>query len=141
MDPTVTSAYNQQVRSVNDDFAAKRASNAFSRTLSQRRGSRNIGDFQQNFRRQLPGLQGSYARRGLGNSGVYQNALQQYTGDYARDLGRMYEDNSTELYQFDMNDATMSAERDRVLADLELQKAQQIALTAQNINNLKPYLG
>lgn len=141
MDANVTSQYNRSVQGVNDDFAAKRTANTFSRTLSQRRGSRNVSDYQRNFRTQLPQYQGSFARRNMADSGVYRNALSQYTGDYSRGLSRMQEDNSANQYQFDVNDAMLVSERDRVLQDLAAQKAQQIAMTAMHINALKPYMG
>lgn len=141
MDSSYTSAYNKNVRSVNDDFAAKRAANTFSRSLSARQGARKLTDFTQGFRRQVPQFQANYANRGLANSGIYQRALQNFTGDYSRDLSRMYEDQAADRYQFDMNDATMVSERDRVLADLEMEKARQIAMTAQNINALRPFMG
>lgn len=141
MDAGITHRYNQAVRGVNDDFAAKRAANTFSRTLSQRRGSRNVADYQQNFRRQLPGFQANYANRGLGNSGVYQRALQNYSGDYSQGLGRLQEDQQAEEYQFGLDDASLISQRDRALADLEMQKANEIAMTAYHINSLKPYMG
>ena len=140
MDAQQSSAYNQSVRSVNDDFAAKRTANTFSRALSARQGARKLTDFQTGFRRQVPQFQANYANRGLGQSGIYQRALRNFTGDYAQDFSRMQEDNAAQGYQFDINDRTMVAERDRVLADLELQKAQRIAQTAMNINALKPYM-
>ena len=141
MDANYTSQYNRSVQGVNDDFAAKRTANTFSRTLAQRRGSRNISDYQRNFRTQLPQYQQNFARRNMADSGVYQKALGRYTGDYSRGLSRMQEDNAAQQYQFDINDATLVAERDRVLQDLALQKAQQIAMTAMHINSLKPYMG
>lgn len=140
MDSAYTSAYNRNARGVNDDFAAKRTANTFSRSLSQRRGSRNMGDSRRNFSRSMPGFQQGFASRGLGNSGVYKNALQQHTGDYARNLGRQQEDLDSEMFQFDMNDRQMVAERDRVLAEMELDKANRIGLTAQNIAALRPYM-
>lgn len=141
MDAAYNAAYNQQVRSVNDDFAAKRAANTFSRGLSTRGYARKIGDFQQSFRRSMPQFQSRFAQRGLADSGVYKRALQNHAGDYSRDLSRMYEDQASQGYQFDMNDAQMVAERDRVLADLQAKKQQDIALTAMNIQMLKPFMG
>lgn len=134
------SQYNRSVAGVNNDFAAKRAANTFSRSLSQRRGSRNLGDYQSDFRRSMPSFQSSFANRGLADSGVYKRALQQRTGDYAQNLGRMQEDQMSDMFQYDLNDRQFVSERDRVLEELQLQKANQIALTALNINALKPYM-
>ena len=140
MDANYTSSYNRSVRGVNDDFAAKRTANTFSRSLSQRRGQRGMQDYSRDFRRQVPQFQQNFAGRGLGDSGVYKRALQNFTGDYARGLGRMQEDMDSQSYQFDMNDRQMVAERDRILAEMELDKASKIALTAQNIAALKPFM-
>lgn len=140
MDAAMNSAFNRSVRGVNDDFAAKRAANTFSRSLSARQGARKLTDFKTGFQRQVPQFQANYANRGLGQSGVYKRALRNFTGDYSRDMSRITEDNSAQRYQFDLNDAQMVSERDRVLADLNLQKQQQIAMTAMNINALKPYM-
>lgn len=140
MDTNYMSQYNRGVAATNDDFAAKRTANTFSRGLSQRRHSRNIGDFQQSFRRNTPTFQAGYAHRGLGDSGIYKRALGRYAGDYSRDLGRMYEDQDSDSFQFDMNDRLYQTEHERTLADLASQKANMIANTALNINALKPYM-
>ena len=141
MDSNYTSSYNRGVRGVNDDFAAKRTANTFSRGLSQRRGSRQMGDATRSFRRQVPSMQQNFAGRGIANSGVYKRAMQNFTGDYTRNLGRMQEDLDSAGYQFDLQDRQLVAERDRVLQEMELAKAQQIAMTAQHIQGLKPYMG
>ena len=141
MESSFTSNYNRSVRGVNDDFAAKRTANTFSRGLSQRRGSRQLGDMRRNFSRQVPQFQQNFAGRGIANSGVYKQAMQRFTGDYTRDLGRAQEDIDASNFQFDMNDRQMVAERDRVLQEMELNKAYQIASTAQHIQGLKPYMG
>lgn len=140
MDNGYMSQYNRSVAGVNDDFAAKRTANTFSRGLSQRRHSRSIGDFQQNFRRQTPTFQAGFAHRGLGDSGVYKRAMSRWAGDYSRDLGRMYENRDSDMFQFDMNDRLYETEHSRALDDLALGKATMIANTALNINALKPYM-
>lgn len=140
LDPNQVSQYSSAKRNINNDFAAKRSANTFSQTLSQRRGTRQQSDFTSGFKRQVPSFTAGFANRGLGGSGVYQRAMQQFTGDYARDLGRMQEDQFSEQAQFGMNDAALVNERDRVLGDLELDKANQIAMTAMGINGLRPYM-
>lgn len=140
MESSYTSSFNRSVRGVNDDFAAKRTANTFSRSLAQRRGQRDMQDYSRDFRRQVPGFQQNFAGRGIANSGVYKQALQNFTGDYTRNLGRMQEDMDSQGYQFDMNDRQMVSERDRILAEMELDKANKIALTAQNIAALKPFM-
>ena len=135
----------QRQNAIHQDFAAKQAANTFSRTLSQQRGSRQQADFRQGFQRSLPKFTGSFARRGMTGggiqSGVFQNAMRNYVGDYTRDLGRMQEDYFIQDQQFGFDQARFTAERDNALADLAAQKAALIAQTAQQIAALKPYIG
>lgn len=139
------SPYLQQENSVRNDFAAKSAANAFSRTLAQQRGDRQMNDFRMGFRRQLPSFTSSFGRRGMTgggiNSGVYRNAMQNYVGDYTRNLGQMQQDYSGQLQQFDFDQQRFVAERDNALANIAAQKAAMIASTAQQIAALKPYMG
>lgn len=83
----------------------------------------------------------NYASRGLGNSGVYQRALQRFTGDYADQVGRLDQQGLDSEREFTFNDASYKAEYEQTLADLEMQKAQQIAQTASGINGLRPLIG
>lgn len=135
----------QRQSSVQQDFAAKSAANTFSRTLSQQRGSRQQADFTQSFNRGLPSFGAGFARRRLSgggvSSGVFQNAMQNYVGDYTKNLGRMQEDIFNQDRQFEFDQARFTAERDQALADIASQKAALIAQTAQQINALKPYMG
>lgn len=139
------SPYIGQENAVRNDFAAKSAANAFSRNLGQQRGSRNITDFRQGFKRQLPQFTASFGQRGLSGggirSGVMQGAMRNFVGDYTRDLGRAQEDNFNEMQQYDFNQSRFQAERDRALADLQAQKAATIAATAAQIAALRPYMG
>ena len=130
-----------QKRAINDDYAAKVTANQFSRQLSKKRGARDQADFTQGFRRQTPGFAAGYAHRGLGNSGVFTKALGQFTGDFTQGLGRMQQNNAAELASFDFRGAEYAASRDQALGDIELQKAQMIANTAQQINALRPLMG
>lgn len=128
-----------------NEYAAKSAANTFSRTLSQQRGNRQLGDMRRSFGRQLPSFTASFGRRGLSGpgirSGVMQRAMNNYIGDYTRDLGRAQGDLDNEMRQFDFNQARFAAERDNALASLEAQKAAMIAQTAQHILGLKPMMG
>lgn len=135
----------RQQRSVQNDYAAKSTANTFSRGLAQQRGNRNIFDFKQSFGRQMPSFTAGMAQRGMAGagvqSGVYQQAMQNFVGDHTRGLGRMTEDNFNSMRQFDMNQAGFDAARSSSMADIEAQKAQQIAQTAFNIQSVRPLMG
>ena len=139
-----TSAFEAKRRTVNDQYARQTANNAYARFLSQQRGDRGIADFRQDFSRKAPKFTASFGQRGLTGGGVrsgsYQRALQNYLGDYTRDLGRAHEDQQQSLRQYDLNDADYATARNSALADIEMEKARQIAMTAENLRALAPYL-
>lgn len=126
-------------------YSQNLAQNTFSRNLAQKRGNRQVGDFRRDFQRQLPGFTASFARRGMSGpgikSGVMQRAMNNYVGDYTRNLGYMKDDLNDNLRQFDFDASRFAAERDSTLASLEAQKAALIAGTAQHITGLKPLMG
>lgn len=74
-------------------------------------------------------------------SGVQQNAMQNYLGDYTRNTGQMQADQHDAMQQFDFNGARYQADLDRELADIHAQKQAMIAATAQHITAIKPYIG
>ena len=137
-----TSVYERQRRGINEDYGTKAATNAYSRFISQQRGERGINDYTQSFRRKTPGFTASYGKRGLTGpgvkSGIYQNAMKNYLGDYNQNLNRMYSDQATEGRQYDLTEAQLTSARDRALADMEADKAKEIAMAASYLSALKP---
>ena len=140
-----TSVYERSRRQVNDQYAANRSANAYSRFLSQRRGSRQVADFNRQFKRQTPQFVSGYARRGLtgpgARSGVYNQALQRWATDHQRGHNDLLSDYAAEQRMFDMNDARFDQERQRALLDIEADKQREIALAALNIKQLRPLIG
>lgn len=137
-DPSV---YEAKRRGINDSYTSQSATNAYSRFLSQQRGERTIGDYTRDFKRAVPGYTAGYAKRGLAGggvqSGVYQNAMRNYVGDYGQNLNRLYADQQNETNQFDLNQANLQAQRDRAIADMEVDKAREIANAAYYLNVLR----
>lgn len=140
-----TSRYAAQANSVNEDYGAKSATNAYSRTLAQQRGNRNLGDLTRNYGRQRPSFDASFGRRGLSgpgvSSGVAQNALQRYVGDYERGYGRLQGQIQEEQQGYMLNQANLDSQRERALADIEAQKQNEIALAAMNLKAFAPLIG
>lgn len=140
-----TSRYEGARRGVQDEYAAKRVANEFGRFTSQQRGQRALGDYTKGFKRQQGQFMGGYAQRGLTGggirSGAFQRALQNRVTDYSTGLGRMKQDMDWQQKQYDMADAQLEAWRKAALADIDMQKAQEIALAALNINAIKPIIG
>lgn len=140
-----TRVYTRQGQGIQNDYAAKSATNAYSRFLSQQRGDRGITDYQQQFNRSLPGVTAKYAKRGLAGSGVqsgvYGKAMQTYVGDYQQNLNRQLADQQGDLRQYDLTEAQLSTARDRALSDMETDKAKEIAMAASYLSALKPQFG
>jgi hypothetical protein len=137
-----TSVYERQRRGINEDYGAQSATNAYARFLSQQRGERSIADYTQGFKRGLPNLTAAYGRKGLAGgrvrSGVYGRSMQNYIGDYTQGLNRQLADVATQNRQYDLTEAQLSSARDRALADMESDKAKEIALAAQYLSALRP---
>jgi hypothetical protein len=70
-----------------------------------------------------------------------QRSMQNYVGDYYRDYARAGQDQTQGLQQFDLEQNRMDAWRTGSLADLELQRTQEIANAAQNLEALRAYFG
>lgn len=137
--------YAQQASDVQYRANTDLANNAYGRFLSQQRGSRGLGDMRTAFNRQLPGYKASWSQRGMAGpgiqSGVYQRGLSNTMGDFARDYGRMQQDNQQELNNYDLQAAGINAYLNSSLANIEQQKQNDIANAALMIEALRPFLG
>lgn len=120
---------------------ASLAQNAYSRFLAQQRGARDLGNIDIAQTRGLEGLGSAYAQRGLTNSGLYQNAQ----NDYAQGWMQQRQDSLDRLYQ-SLRDAAYSDSNawssfNNSVADKEAEKVQQILQTAAQLASLKPFMG
>lgn len=137
--------YGQKLSGLSSQYGAKAAQNAYAQFLSQQRGARKKFNFQEQYNKQAPKVVSSYSKRGLAgpgvSSGVYSRGLQ----DYAKGIDTAWNDlnleNSNELNNLRMQDTTGSADYNAAWADLEFQKAQNIANTAATLAAFKPFLG
>jgi hypothetical protein len=138
-----TSVFERQRRSINSRHASESANNQYTQFLSQQRGNRQIGDFKRGFERQQPSFTARWGQRGMTGGGVqsgaFQQSLQRRLGDYTRDLGRMETDLASQLQQGQLNQGRLDAWREEQLAQLEADKAAQIAQAALNLKAVKPY--
>jgi hypothetical protein len=67
--------------------------------------------------------------------------MRNYVGDYQQQLNRGYADTQNEMNQYDLNAANMVADRDRAFADIEVDKAKEIANAAAYLTQLKSQFG
>jgi hypothetical protein len=138
------SSFMRQGSAVRNRFANDSAQNTFSKNRSQTQHGNAMADFNRGFKRQLPGFTAGFARRGLGGgvkSGVMGRAMNNFVGDYTREVGRAQQNQFDDMQQFDFNQSRFAADRDSALADIEAQKAATIAQTAAQISALQPYMG
>lgn len=138
--------YESQRRGIDENYAAQMAANTYSRSLAQTRGNRNLNLMRQGFERQTPTFMSGFGQRGFGrgvgsNSGVMQQSMRNYLGDYQRDFGYAQNDLTQQLREFDLTAAQLGAQRTGSYADLELSKARDIAFAAQNIEALRSQFG
>ena len=126
-----TSIYERRRRDVNADYTDRAATNAYSRFISQQRGERGIQDYTQSFQRNTPKFAAGFGQRGLTGpgvkTGIYQNAMKNYLGDYNQNLNRLYSDQATSGRQYDLSESQLTTARDRALSDIETDKAKEIA--------------
>ena len=143
--PYNAGAYERQKRDIEYDYGQQATTNAYGRFLSQQRGERSLGDTSRMFGRAYPSYKAQFGQRGLGGpgirSGVQQQAMSNYAGDYLRDYGRQQQDLTQQLQQFDLNQQNLDAFKQQSLADLEAQKAEQIANDANALEYLRQLVG
>src|SRR5262245_21468276 len=143
--PYNAGAYERQKRDIEYDYSTQAATNAYGRFLSQQRGERTLGDLRRGFQREIPSYRATFGQRGLAGpgiqSGVQRQSMANYVGDYMRQYGQTAQDLTQQLQQFDLTEQQLGAFRQQSLADLEAQKAEQIANDAQAIEYLRQLVG
>ena len=135
----------RESRDRTQDYAMSTANNAFDKAFFARRGSRSMQDFSKGFNRELPSYTAGQLQRGLGGggvqSGVMNRAMRNYVGDYTQQLGRMQDDYNLGLNRFDFTQGVNTDNYNLAMSDLESQKANAIAMTADVLSRLRQQLG
>jgi hypothetical protein len=143
--PYDAGAYERQKRDVEYDYGNQSATNAYGRFLSQQRGERSLGDMSTQFGRSYAPYKAQFGQRGLAGpgvqSGVQQQAMSNYVGDYAQQYGRAQQDLTQQLQQFDQNQNNLTAFHQQSLGDIEAAKAASIANDAGAIEYLRAMVG
>ena len=147
IDPSI---YEAARRSLFDQYAQEAALNAYQRYLAETRGQRPILELEEAaaFGRtasgglgQVPKLTASYGRRGLSGmntrSGIYKQALQNYSKQRARGLGYAREDLAGTMRGYDLGATQARETLETNLANLESDKARQIAQDAASLIQLR----
>lgn len=145
-DPSI---YEAARRNLLAQYSQQAAMNAYRQYLARTQAQRGIEDYA---RRafgptatgglgEVPRLTSSYARRGLYGQGVrsgaYERALNEYARRRAQTMGQAREDLATSMRGYELAETGARSEYETGLADLERQKARQIAEDAQSLLNLR----
>ena len=137
--------YERQRGDVNYKYGQEAATNAYGRFLSQQRGERNLGDMSTAYGRAYPGYKAQFAQRGMAgpgiSSGVMQNSMNRFVGDYAQQYQRAQQDMTQEQQQYDWNQRNLDQWRQTAMQDIETTKANDIANTALNLQYWKQQMG
>ena len=143
--PANYGGYERAKGNVDYEYSTNSATNAFGRFLSQQRGQRSLGDQKRNFGRAYPKYGAQFNQRGLASagvtSGVQQQAMRRFTGDYAREATRTQQDMTQGLQQYDLQQNRTDAWKQQQYAEIEAAKADEIANAAQNIQYLRDLIG
>lgn len=143
--PVNNAGYAQQASDLQYRYNTDRAANSYGRFLSQQRGERSVGDLSRDFNRALPNYKARFGQRGLMGggvrSGIMQRSMKNYLGDYTTNYMRTQQDAQQGVQQYDRANTELDAWYQKSLADLEMEKQQEIANAAAAMEALRPLLG
>jgi hypothetical protein len=111
--------------------------------LGKQRGQRNILDIKKQYVEGYDPMVAGYARRGLigpdVQSGIARSGLEKYAQSLQKDLGTEQLNTQTQLNDIAMTEATQQADIEDFLAELRLQKQQDILNSAMTLKGLGSY--
>jgi hypothetical protein len=133
-DPSI---YEARRRGLTENYAATAAANQFARTLSQQRGARQRQTALRQYEQAQPALVRGYSQRNLVSpsvrSGLFSRAMQEFGSERARGLSELEQQQMNEFRQADLEDARLLQDYRRMLGDLEMEKAREIADAARQL--------
>ena len=133
-DPSV---YEAQRRALMQNYGSNAAMQAYSRFLAEESAGRRRADLTKQYERAVPAIMRSYGLRGLAgprvSSGIQRQGLTEFAQQRVRDFSDLMRQAQEEQRQYDLQQAGLSSALQQQLADLEMEKARQIALDARTI--------
>jgi hypothetical protein len=137
--------YQSAKRDLTSQYGASASRNAYAQFLARTRGNRKITDVKEQYGRQFPGFVSNYQQRGLAGPGVQSGIYQQALSDFAKrqftDVNTVQQGINDEINNLRMQQQNAEALYKQQLAELELQKARDIANQAALLNSFKPFIG
>jgi len=137
--------YERQKAGVQRKYSQDSTTNAYSRFISQQRGERSLGDNQRNYKQNFTDQTSQFGQRGISapgvSSGIMNDSMNRYVGDYARGQGRATQDLTRNLQQYDLNQTNLDSGVQRELDAIELDKQTSIANDAAQLDYLRQQFG
>jgi len=128
-------------RSARTQRDATIAQNAYSRFLSQQRGQRELRDLGEQTNRDLGALSAAYSQRGLRNSGLQQQARNQFATQAFRTEQDIRRQGQQDLDLSALSDAQAQAAYEAAVQEAEIAKASGIADLAAELLKYYPFMG
>jgi len=132
MSPEEIAAYESRRAALRGQYAASQAQNTYNQGLARigyTTGSRDLTRQFDQMRQRLPG---GYAKRGLLNSGIYKQGLENYGVERANSFGDLQQRLQSALGQFTIDQQSSSANYGTGLAQIATEEAaRRAALAAQ----------
>lgn len=111
--------------------------------LGQQRGARRMAEIDRRYKEGFRPLVSSFGQRGFGGanvtSGIRTKGLERYALEKQRELGVESQNTQDELQNLLLQDASEQADLESYLAQLRLQKQQNIIADAMNIKQMGSY--
>lgn len=131
-------------RNATSQYGASAASSAYSRFLSQQRGTRQVKDMTEAQNKYVPQMANSYSQRRLAgpgiNSGIYRQALTDYATKQNQLFGEQQAAYNAEQSQFDITDAGLLTDYKNQMNDIEDEYKTGQTNTAATLAQFKKYL-
>lgn len=131
---------------VDEAQARAKRLNAKNRILMQ--GQQANADYANNYRDLLQQYQqgmdprvSSFAKRGLGNSGLFQRAMKEYAQNQQNQLGQIAGTQAGQLSDLQLQDQQSAQELQDFLDRQKIAKAQEIANAAAALQDWSPFTG
>lgn len=131
------SLYEARRRGYSENYASTAAANQYARMLAQQRGARQRQTALRQYEQAQPQLVRAYSQRNLVSpsvrSGIFSRAMQEFASERARGLSEFDLAQAEQMRQMDLQDAQIQQQYRQALADLEAEKAREIANAAAQL--------
>ena len=105
------------------------------------RGARGYEALTRQYQQGLDPRVSTFARRGLGNSGLFQRAMQEYASNQQRSLGDVARSQQQGLQDLTAQEATSAGDYKDYMDALAMKKQDEIAQAAGSLQDWSPFTG